>query len=187
MKDANVPGAGADNATVYFYNSTGLMDTCQTNSTGWCAINYNPANDSIPNNHTIYINSTRIGNEDSGTSTTYLEVKGVLFVNITSPLNGTSYSQSGYADLISNVTDESGNVISGSVARWYNETSLIASVQEYTNYPLISQSAGERNITCNSTKTYYYPGQSYVSIKITATANILWSSPTNHSEQPYLS
>jgi hypothetical protein len=88
-------------------------------------------------------------------------------------------------DLNANITDEAGNIISGSVVRWYNETSQIASVQYYGNYPLISQSAGDRNIICNATKSYYTPAQNYVMIKITATANIEWASPANYSEPPY--
>ena len=83
INDANI--GNAYNATVRFYNSSEMIGTCQTNQTGFCSIVYNPYDTITPSVRTIYINATKDGSEDSATNTTQITVKGILYINITSP------------------------------------------------------------------------------------------------------
>jgi hypothetical protein len=124
VKDALI--GDAENANVTFYNETALIDWCMTNSTGQCTINYNPADTITPNIYTIYINATKPGLQNSTTNITTIEVKGKLFVNVSSPLNNSFCARTDNIALIATVFDES-NQQTTSAVKWYNETAMIAS------------------------------------------------------------
>ncbi|RLJ09547.1 MAG: hypothetical protein DRP15_03365, partial [Candidatus Aenigmatarchaeota archaeon] len=183
INDANI--GDAEGADVFFYNETSLIDNCTTNATGWCNITYNPTDDVTPGNYTIYINSTRTGNEDSDTSETYIDVLGVLMVNITSPPNESSWTKLDNITLDANITDERGYVVSGATVEWYNETNKIAEGQHYENFSLIDQSAGNRTIQANATKEFYRYGHDEVIVTISGVADVQWISPNNYSYLPY--
>ena len=183
VRDANV--GPAEGANVSFYNSTGLFDYCETDSSGYCNITYNPENTTIPGNYNISINATKPGVEDSDTSVITLEIRGVLILNITSPLNESEHNKNETIDLLVDIKNEMGQDITGAFVKWYNETSLIAAMENVYDFPLSTQEAGNRTFVVNATKTYYATGEDSVMIVLSGIVNIEFSYPQNFTEMPY--
>ena len=59
--------APMENATAHFYFPNNEYANCTTNSNGICSILWNPANNSVPGNYTIYVNATKTGSAPSET------------------------------------------------------------------------------------------------------------------------
>ncbi|MCK4497207.1 MAG: hypothetical protein KAU24_03370, partial [Candidatus Aenigmarchaeota archaeon] len=175
VNDASIGNANASNVT--FWNTSMMIGYCMTNESGNCNITWNPYNKSAADNHTIYINATKGGLEDSATEQTYIEIWGVLILNITSPINESNYTKTDNITLDVNITNELGEDITDANVSWWNETSFLVSGDHYENFSLTGQSPGNRTITSNATKTYYLSGNDTVKILISGVADVLWDSP----------
>jgi hypothetical protein len=187
VKDAQI--GDASNANVSFYNSSSLIGSCLTNATGWCElINFNPPDDYIPSPYVIYINATRIGNEDSLTNTTSIIVKGILFTVINSPLNNSVYPKSSSIFLNASVWSENGENSSSlnPTVKWYNETALLAIGLETTlPQPVVAQQkTGIHQLMAVASKSYYEDGKYNVTITITGLADVVWVSPVGITPYP---
>ncbi|MEM5847292.1 MAG: DUF87 domain-containing protein [Candidatus Aenigmatarchaeota archaeon] len=187
VRDAQI--GHASNANVSFYNSTHFLFSCLTNSTGWCElIDFNPPDDYTPSPYVIYINATRPGNEDSLTNSTSITVKGILFVNITSPLNESLHPKSEAIDLSATVISENGenSSVLNPTVKWYNETALLAVGLEVTlPQPIVAQQrTGPHQLMAIASKSYYEDGKSNVSIIITGLADVVWVSPIGITPYP---
>ncbi|MEM7819022.1 MAG: hypothetical protein QW403_02665, partial [Candidatus Aenigmatarchaeota archaeon] len=187
VRDAQI--GHASNANVSFYNSTHFLFSCLTNSTGWCElIDFNPPDDYTPSPYWIYINATRPGNEDSLTNSTSITVKGILFVNITSPLNESLHPKSEAIDLSATVISENGenSSVLNPTVKWYNETALLAVGLEVTlPQPIVAQQrTGPHQLMAIASKSYYEDGKSNVSIIITGLADVVWVSPIGITPYP---
>ena len=178
VKDAEV--GDAFNATVSFYNSTTFLGECHTNSTGYCSIIYNPHDTITPGIHTIYANAT-IDNpliSNSTTETTTVTVKGILNITIDSPSNGSEFQRSDVVSLQSTLNDENGESVSATV-KWYNSTGAEIGSGTDTFWTPLEQSPGWDEIMVQATRQYYDTGTDNTTILITATADVLWISPSN--------
>ncbi|MEM5855437.1 MAG: hypothetical protein QW472_03945, partial [Candidatus Aenigmatarchaeota archaeon] len=181
VKDANI--GDANNANVTFYNSSTLLASCLTNSTGWCDLmDFNPEDTIAPQAYVIYINATRAGNENSETNTTTIIVKGILNTTIISPLNNSYYSKSQSIPLRANGTSENGEsfLILNPTIKWYNETAQIAEGND-TSLPqsrVAEQSTGPHQFMAVAIKPYFDDGRANVTVIITGLADVVWISPT---------
>ncbi|MEM5878377.1 MAG: hypothetical protein QXF12_05875, partial [Candidatus Aenigmatarchaeota archaeon] len=173
----------ANGANVTFYNSTALIDYCLTNSSGICSINFNPSDTVTPNVYTIYINATKTGLEDSETNTTTVEVRGKLYLNISSPQNNSFWAKTDNLVLSASVVDESNQPTSSNV-RWFNETALVAS-GENANWLLLEQTTGNHTLTSNATRDYYDKGEQTLIITVSSLADVQWIYPEDGSIMPY--
>ncbi|MCK4714268.1 MAG: hypothetical protein KAT35_01745, partial [Candidatus Aenigmarchaeota archaeon] len=183
VNDAQI--GNASDANVSFYNSSGFIDNCTTDSAGWCNITYNVTDTLTPGNYTIYINATTVGVSDSDTVETYIDVWGVLLLDILSPVNESQYGKTQTVTLNVNVTDEAGTVIAGTDVQWWNESSMLTDMQTYPNYPLTGQEAGNRTFTANASEQYYAAGNDSVIVIISAVADVHYISPPNYTLLPY--
>ncbi|MFH8092821.1 MAG: hypothetical protein QXM38_02680, partial [Candidatus Aenigmatarchaeota archaeon] len=173
----------AQNANVTFYNSTALIDWCLTNETGQCYITFNPADTLTPNIYTIYVNATKLGLQDSATNITTIEVKGKLFVNISSPANNSFWAKTDNIALTAYVYDESAQPTTASI-KWFNETAQVA-YGENTNWYLIEQTTGNHTLIANATRDYYDKGEQTIIITISSLSNVQWVYPSDGSIMPY--
>ncbi|UCD07869.1 MAG: hypothetical protein JSW41_02800, partial [Candidatus Aenigmatarchaeota archaeon] len=183
VNDASIGDANASNVT--FWNTSMMIGYCITNESGNCNITWNPYNKSAADNHTIYINATKTGLENSTTKQTYIEIWGVLILNITSPINESNYTKTDNVTFDVNITNELGEDITDANVSWWNETSFLVTGDYYENFSLTGQSPGNRTITSNATNTYYLSGNDTVKILISGVADVLWDSPANYTEMPY--
>ena len=188
VKDANI-GDG-DGANVTFYNSTDFIGNCTTNTTGECYLsNFNPPDTTSPQAYTIYINATRPQNEDSSTNTTVITVRGILYLNITSPpdytncgAGGLNCPKSNGINLEVTGTTENGENFTQiePTVRWYNETVQIA-IGDDTILPqskVAEQVTGTHQFMAEATKSYYDSSSENVTLNITGLADVIWVSPT---------
>jgi len=188
VKEALLGSANGTN--VSFYNSTyGYIGSNTTDSDGNTQIVYNPPDVIQPDVHNIYINATKAGAEDSVTNVTTLTIKGILYANITYPLNGSEWDKD---DTIYNahtdVWDENWNNVTGGTlqVKWYNESGIeIAGEGETTQIYLGSQQTGYRNITAKATKPSFDTGQDSIIIRIEGLADVVWINPPDDSDVPY--
>jgi uncharacterized membrane protein len=195
VKDADLPGAGADNATVWFYNhSHAYIGNCTTNASGWCneSVSWNPADTITPDYYTIYINATKPStNENSATNTTVIDVRGVYVANITSPENGSQYGKGDLIPFNASIRDENWNWFMGSMwVYWYNDTGdyLISTVSgEQGSFDSSTQAPGYRNFTAKSEPglPHYYVQNDTVTVQITGWADAVWVSPPHLSSVTY--
>jgi hypothetical protein len=178
----------SDNSTVWFYNSTDLLGTCQTNSSGICGINYNPDDSSPVGGYTIYMNATKTGVQGSITNTTNINVQGKMFVNITSPPNGSAHSKSNITTLAANITNESGGLIDvGTLTSffWYNDTSDNIGSGTPIPFNLITQSTGIRYITAVAVEDYFDNANDTIQIQVNGLADVVWAYPADSSSVTY--
>jgi hypothetical protein len=182
VNDANI--GDADNATVWFYNSTTFLGSCNTNSTGYCSFEYNPPETIPPNLYTLYLNSTKSGLDDSFTNQTQIQVKGVMILNITSPTNNSQKAKWEVIDLQATLSSENGIPMTNTIY-WYNETNLIA-IGNDTILSLISQQTGLKELIANASQNNYDLGQDIVYIVVGGRAGVDWISPTNETQIPYM-
>ncbi|VVB59112.1 Uncharacterised protein [uncultured archaeon] len=173
----------ASGANVLFYNSTDFIGNCTTDASGNCYITYNAYDNATPGGYIIYINSTKSGLENSTTSQTTIGVRGILFINITSPANGTSWSKAATLSLTSDIKNENGYADNATVT-WYMGGGAIASGQN-TTYALAPQLPGQKTLVSNATKPYYVTGTSNVSIGVNGLIDATWWNPPDGSIQAY--
>ncbi|UCC91822.1 MAG: hypothetical protein JSV39_00945, partial [Candidatus Aenigmatarchaeota archaeon] len=195
LKDADLPGAGADNATVRFYNhSHAYIGNCTTNSSGWCnqSISWNPDDATTPDYYTIYMNATKPStNEPSVTNTTTIDVMGIYIANITSPLNGSLYGKGVNIPFNASIRDENWNWFMGTMwVYWYNDTGdfiedTISGEEE--SFYSGTQDTGYRNFTARSEPglLHYQVENDTVTVQITGSADVEWFSPPNLSSVTY--
>ncbi|MCK4335875.1 MAG: hypothetical protein KAW40_04095, partial [Candidatus Aenigmarchaeota archaeon] len=195
LEDADLPGAGADNATVWFYNhSHAYIGNCTTNSSGWCnqSISWNPDDGTTPDYYTIYINATKPStNEPSVTNTTVIDVMGIYIANITSPVNGSLYGKGVNIPFNASIRDENWNWFIGTMwVYWYNDTGDFIedtiSGEEELFYSGM-QDTGYRNFTARSQPglLHHYSENDTVTVQITGSADVEWFSPPNLSSVTY--
>jgi hypothetical protein len=186
VRDANI--GDADNANVSFYNSTSLMQSCLTNSSGWCSlINFNPSDTITPTLYYIYINATRPQNENSLTNVTTITIKGILDTTIILPENNSFYAKSQAIPLKANGTSENGEsfLILNPTITWYNETAQIAIGNDtWLPQPKVAeQRTGPHQFMAVASKDYFDEGKANVTVTITGLADVVWVSPIG--EIPY--
>ena len=194
VKDANLPPPNdyAENAVVHFYNSTSYLGNCTTDSNGYCYFLFNPGDSIYPQDYVIYMNATKPStNEPSETNTTTVEVKGMLYMNITEPANGSLISKT-LAWFLGNVSiwDENGNSSLSPLVTWYDNSgsplTIVggAGTQEQYIDP-DPMTTGTQNITSTATKTHYDSVSKNVTITVSGAASVYWGSPPHLSTQPY--
>jgi hypothetical protein len=179
----------SSDANVSFYNSTNYLDSCLTNSSGYCNITFNPPDDTTAQNYTIYLNATKPPSfNPSPTIQTWVIVKGKLFVDITNPIPPITYHKTQNASLTASVTDENSNQISATV-NWYNETSQLlndngSSVTGSNTYWIIpsNYSLGDNYvINATATKQYFDSASFSIQVSIYGWSNITLLSPADGS------
>ena len=148
----------SENANVSFYNSTHYLGSCITNSTGYCEFTFNPPDDTIPQNYTIYINATKETFNPSSTHETWIIVKSALYIPsiiLPSPsilyktqtywLNSTVVSYDNYQPEVEGVSVNWTNSTGGLLTTGINATWTIPA-----DYPL-----GPITFNATATKQYY--------------------------------
>jgi hypothetical protein len=115
----------------------------------------------------------------------YVDIWGVLMLNITSPINESSHQKTSNVTFNVSITSENGYSIGDANVSWWNESDLLFTGYEYINYSLIGQAAGNRTIVSNATKQYYLSGNDSVKILISGVADVIWDSPANYTALPY--
>ncbi len=168
----------SNGANVTAYNSTHMIGECLTNSTGWCALTYNPWSTITPDNYTFWINATKSGFQNSTTNLTWVAVKGKLNSWIDDPFGGEKWYRTQSVNLYSTVQDENSAAVSATV-EWQNSTGNAlatggdTSWQISTGYPL-----GQAQLRVNATKQYYdnYTSPS-ATVEIYGWSNVSWLSP----------
>ncbi|MEM4326229.1 MAG: hypothetical protein QXU40_02920, partial [Candidatus Pacearchaeota archaeon] len=183
-------GDAGPNTTVRFYNATALFASCTANSTGWCSVTYDPPDTISPGNYTIWINATSTDPliDPSDTNTTWVVSKGILYLNITQPINATTWKKNETMPLNSTTRDENYNDLTQSptiTVRWYNESALIFTGHNNSAFALTEQDKGWRLIIVNATNESYDKGESNVTVKILSLADVFWAFPANESIQKY--
>jgi len=176
-------------ANVSFFNSTNYLDSCLTNSSGYCNITFNPPDDTTPQNYTIYLNATKppLFNP-SPTSQTWVTVKGKLLVYITSPGGGDNFHKTQNASLTASVTDENGNQLSATV-NWYNETSQLlnndgSSVTGANTFWVIPSDyplGDSKLINATASKQYFDSASDSIEAYIYGRSNVTLLSPVDGS------
>ncbi|RLJ04379.1 MAG: hypothetical protein DRP18_04785, partial [Candidatus Aenigmatarchaeota archaeon] len=153
--DGNYPLEGY---TVKFYNSTDLIGSNVTNSSGIAVLNWNASLQEVgPEQMTCTISSQgyyyATESSDSETITLY----GSLNTTITNPLNESIYHKGETVILNSTTKDENGNNITSISAIWYNSTMQQIATGENTNWQIpLNYKTGQDLITLNVTKSYYH-------------------------------
>ncbi len=169
----------SNGATVRVYNSTNMIGSCLTNSTGWCAVTYNAHHTISPNNYTIWVNATKSDFVDSTTNQTWVVVKGKLNAWIDDPYGGEKWYRTQSVNMYSTVQDENSAAVAATV-EWQNASgNAIATGEDATwqisaGYPL-----GQVPLRVNATKNYY---DNYTSptatVEIYGRSNVSWISPS---------
>ncbi|NOQ55827.1 MAG: DUF87 domain-containing protein, partial [Nanohaloarchaea archaeon] len=173
----------ADNADVWFYNSTGFMDNCTTDAFGNCHIGYNAPDNITPQGYAVYVNATKAGLENSTTDNTTIGVYGLLYINITGPADDSSWSKAITLNLSSYIENENGYIDTATVD-WYIDSGFVATGQN-TTYPLVSQMPGPKTLQSNATRPYYVTGTDNISLNINGLVDVMWWFPLNGSKQAY--
>ncbi|MBN1896420.1 MAG: DUF87 domain-containing protein [Candidatus Aenigmarchaeota archaeon] len=191
VKDADLPPPNeyAENAIVHFYNSSRqYIGNCTTDSDGYCYFLFNPSDTIYPQNYVIYMNATKPStNQPSATNSTSVGVRGILYINITEPPNGTLITKAGGGYFIANATvyDENGNNSVAPTVYWYDEShTLLDTGNPGYIYPQ-SMNTGTQNITGTATRTYYDSASQNVTVIISGAASVYWGSPPHLSSQAY--
>ncbi|MCW1304417.1 MAG: DUF853 family protein [Candidatus Parvarchaeota archaeon] len=182
VRDANI--GDAENASVWFYNTTDLFDNCTTNAQGWCSIIYNPDDATLPGTYTIYINSTKTGMEPSTTHSTSITVRGRLNITITQPAENSSWNKASTIPLQANLKDENGNPISATV-EWFDQFNNLIGTGTSTTWQPVNAIPGYQNITVKATKIYYDTGTDVRWITINGIANVVLLYPNPGQILPY--
>jgi len=112
----------ANGANCSFYNSTTYLNSSLTNSSGYCNITFNPPDDTIPQNYTIYINATQVGYSNSETDATNVIVKGSLSATITWPSAGFKIYRGESSWFNSTIKDENLNPVVDATANYWNDS-----------------------------------------------------------------
>ena len=144
-------------ANVSFYNHTSFIDSCLTNSTGYCNISFNPGDNVQPQNLTLYINATKSGFSPSSTKQTWIVIKGKLFISMDSPQPGYTIHKGIPVDFHSTVRDENWNYSIQPEIKWYNSSwYLIAIGKDNTTaiFP-VDHPLGGAAIYVNASKQFY--------------------------------
>jgi uncharacterized membrane protein len=168
---------------VTFYNeSLGKIGECITDSFGECSYSYNPEDTVKPGEYNIYMNATiddpRIA--PSETNVTTITVKGRLWVNITSPIEGEKYTKYEEIYLNATVLTENGvDVTSDPLLTlvWRNDTGEIAVGNNIRWSTLPEQETGERLINATATMDYYDTDSDIIYIIIAGEAKAKMESP----------
>ncbi len=124
-------GAEIPNINISFWNATfspALLANCTTDSIlspGVCQADWNPPNTTTPGNYSIMANASGPYYTSSTQNTTYLTIKGKLYLNITNIVSGQIFFKT--QNISANVTgfDENGNVVPPPPLKWFiNSTNL---------------------------------------------------------------
>ncbi|MEM5778122.1 MAG: NEW3 domain-containing protein [Candidatus Aenigmatarchaeota archaeon] len=175
----------ADNANVSFYNSTSLIGNCTTNATGWCNITFNPDNTIEPQNYSIYINATKTGFQSSETENIWLIVKGVLSINIDSPVKGSlqKIHRGENFWFNSTVKDENDNILSDANVNWYNSSWYLmgSGINNTITFPIDHPLSGSTAIYANASKIYYDNASDSVIIRVFSYSSVNITYPISES------
>jgi uncharacterized membrane protein len=148
---------GSSGANVSFYNSTSFLDSCLTNSSGYCNITFNPPDTLTPQNYTIFINATKSGFQPSETKITWVIVKGKLFVSINSPASGSTVHRGVPVSFSSTVWDENYNYSIDPFVGWYNSSWYLIATGKTNNTAIfpIDHPRGSATLYVNVSKQYF--------------------------------
>ncbi|MFC2143462.1 helicase HerA domain-containing protein [Candidatus Aenigmatarchaeota archaeon] len=186
VKDALI--GFANGANVSFFNSTEGIGSCLTNSSGVCSIVYNPDDSLIPDLRTIYINATKAESENSETNTTTIAVIGILYINITAPINGTTQPKSTGISVNSTIwTENYEGEPTSTLVQWYigNQNVINGTNTTISQSIVAVQATGENMLLVNASKNYYVSSINNVTIIITSLANVSWDQPDSGSTTSY--
>jgi hypothetical protein len=117
----------SNNSNVKFYNSTTEIGNCTTDASGYCNVTFNPPDNTIPQNYTIYINATKQGYSDSPTNQTWIIVKGSITssgVSIIYPPASPKMKnyRGNWSWFNSSITDENNQILTDTTVYWRNFT-----------------------------------------------------------------
>ncbi len=195
IKDAELSGEGADNATVLFYNhSQEYIGNCTTNVSGWCneSVAWNPEDTIAPNYYNIYMNATKpYTNENSTTNSTSIDVWGRYLANISKPDEGSLYGKGALIPFNASIRDEDWNWFMGTMnVYWYNDTNdyIYMTVSgELSTFDSSSQDPGFRNFTARTQLglAHYYSENDSVTVQMTGWSIASWEYPPHLSAVRY--
>jgi len=170
-----------ENATVHVYTPDGELN-CNTSSTGYCSVLWNPTETLTPDNYIIDINSTKTGYTDSNTENTSIIVRGKLDLTISSPSED-GYHKGETINLGWAAYDENGAQTGANpTVTWnnsYNETilqqNLWSNIQPW-QIPL-NYSLGPDVLNATAEKQWFDSSSDSVNITIWGYSNITYIEP----------
>jgi len=172
-----------ENAIVHVYTPDGEQ-TCNTTTSGWCSVVWNPTNTLTPDNYTIYINATKSGYTASNTETPNIIVRGKLSTSVVTPSTG-SYHKGDVLQLQSVTYDENNNQVGTMpTITWINSNGTQIkqatgwTTNDYWTIPL-NYSLGNDTLYANATRQWFDSGVDGVDIVVWGYSNTSWISPNN--------